>query len=63
MYFFQVFLTLPGIALLFNSWLVLTVVFAGAAAVRLFEKEENRYLESRFGEAYSAYSERVPIKF
>jgi protein-S-isoprenylcysteine O-methyltransferase Ste14 len=41
MYFFMLFVTLPGITLLFNSWLVLTAVPVGIAAVKYFVKEEN----------------------
>ncbi len=63
MYFFQVFITLPGITLLFNSWLVLTTIPVGIVAVRQFSKEENRYLANRYGEAYQAYLQKVPIKF
>ncbi len=63
MYFFQVLVTLPGITLLFNSWLVLTTVFVGIAAVKLFAKEENHYLESRYGDAYRKYRRKVWIKF
>ncbi len=62
MYFFQVFITLPGITLLFNSWLVLTTIPVGIVAVRQFSKEENR-LANRYGEAYQAYLQKVPIKF
>ena len=63
MYFFQVFITLPGIALLFNSWLVLTAVPIGAVAVNLLAREEQRHLENEYGDAYRAYRNRVPIRF
>jgi protein-S-isoprenylcysteine O-methyltransferase Ste14 len=63
MYFFQVFVTLPGIALLFNSYLVLTVIPVAAVAVRLFAREENNYLEKRFGEKYRAYRKKVWIAY
>ena len=63
MYFFQVFVTLPGVTLLFNSWLVLTMVLVGIAAVKLFVKEENHYLENRYGDAYREYRQKVLIKF
>jgi protein-S-isoprenylcysteine O-methyltransferase Ste14 len=63
MYFFQVFLTLPGVALLFNSWLVIAVVPFSAVAVHLFAKEEARSLEAAYGEAYRAYRRKVPIRF
>jgi len=63
MYFFQVFVTIPGVTLLFNSWLVLTTVLVGIAAVKLFVKEENHYLENRYSDAYREYIQKVLIKF
>jgi len=63
MYFFQIFVTLPGIALIFNSWLALTSVLVGAVAVHLFAKEESRYLEKAYGDAYRAYRRNVPVRF
>lgn len=63
MYFFQVFVTIPGITLLFNSWLVLSTVLVGIIVVKLFAQEENRYLETRYGNAYRAYARNVPVKF
>ena len=55
--------TLPGVTLLFNLWLVLTTVLVGIAAVKLFEKEENHYPENRYGDAYREYRQKVLIKF
>ena len=63
MYFLMIFVTLPGVALLFNSWLVLTTVPVGAVVVHLFAREESRYLDGRYGEAYRAYRRNVPVKF
>jgi protein-S-isoprenylcysteine O-methyltransferase Ste14 len=63
MYFFQIFVTLPGVALLFNSWLVLTVIPFGAVAVHILAKEEQRYLEREYGDAYRAYLKSVPVRF
>lgn len=63
MYFLMMFVTLPGVTLLFNSWLVLTTIPVGAVAVHLFAREEGRYLEGRYGEAYRAYCRNVPVKF
>ncbi len=63
MYFFQVFVTIPGITLLFNSWLVLTTVLVGIVVVKLFDRQENHYLESRYGDAYRTYAQNVPVKF
>jgi protein-S-isoprenylcysteine O-methyltransferase Ste14 len=63
MYFLMMFVTLPGVALLFNSWLVLPTVPVGAVAAHLFAREEGRYLEGRYGEAYRAYRRGVLVKF
>jgi protein-S-isoprenylcysteine O-methyltransferase Ste14 len=62
MYVLQVFITLPGLFLLSNSWLVLTGVIPAYAAYRVFVKEEHRYLEKRYGEAYRKYLEKVLLK-
>jgi protein-S-isoprenylcysteine O-methyltransferase Ste14 len=63
MYFFQVFMTLPGIALITNSYLVLTLVSVAAVVVRLFSKQENEYLKTRYGAAYEAYRTKVPVRY
>ena len=63
MYFLMMFVTLPGVTLLFNSWLVLTTIPVGAVAVHLFAREEGRYLEEGYGEAYRAYRRSVAVKF
>ncbi len=63
MYFFQVFMTLPGIALITNSYLILTVVPVAAVVVKLFSKTENEYLKARYGAAYEAYKAKVPVRF
>jgi protein-S-isoprenylcysteine O-methyltransferase Ste14 len=62
MYALQIFITLPGLFLLFNSWLVLAGVIPAYGAYRVFVKEEHRYLESRFGEAYRQYLKTVLLK-
>jgi protein-S-isoprenylcysteine O-methyltransferase Ste14 len=62
MYVLQILITLPGLFLLFNSWLVLTGVIPTYAAYRLFVKEEHRYLEERYGEAYREYLKKVLFK-
>lgn len=63
MYFFQIFVTLPGLTLLTNSWLVLTTIPVGAVAVHLMAREESRCLDERYGEAFRAYRRNVPVKF
>ncbi len=63
MYFFQVFMTLPGIALITNSYLILTVVPVAAVVVKLFSKAENEYLKARYGAVYDAYKAKVPVRY
>jgi len=62
MYVLQIFITLPGLFLLFNSWLMLTGVIPAYISYRVFVKEEHRYLADRFGKAYREYLERVLLK-
>lgn len=62
MYVLQIFITLPGLFVLFNSWLVLTGVIPAYMAYRVFVKEEHRYLEERYGEAYREYLRKVLLK-
>jgi protein-S-isoprenylcysteine O-methyltransferase Ste14 len=62
MYVLQIFLTLPGLFLLLNSWLVLTGVIPAYIAHRVFSREEHKYLEDRFGEAYREYLKEVMLK-
>lgn len=50
----------PGIALLINSWPVLTTpVFMYLIVIKLVKKEE-QYLEETFGRKYLEYKKRVP---
>ena len=62
MYVLQIFITLPGLFLLFNSWLVLSGVIPAYIAYRLFVREEHKDLEERFGETYRVYLKGVLIK-
>ena len=63
MYFFMLWITLPGVTLLFNSWLVLTVVPVSIIVVKRFVKEEYTYLEKSYGSAYTEYRKSVVFRF
>jgi protein-S-isoprenylcysteine O-methyltransferase Ste14 len=63
MYVFQIFITLPGIFLIINSWLAMTAILPAFIAYRVFVREEHRYLEQKFGDAYNAYKQKVLIRF
>jgi protein-S-isoprenylcysteine O-methyltransferase Ste14 len=62
MYVLQIFVTLPGLFLLFNSWLTLSGVIPAYIAYRFFVREEHKYLEARFGEEYTEYLKKVLLK-
>jgi protein-S-isoprenylcysteine O-methyltransferase Ste14 len=62
MYVLQIFVTLPGLFLLLNSWLALAGVIPAYLAYRIFVREEHRYLEERFGEEYKEYLNGVLLK-
>lgn len=51
----------PGIMLLFNSWLGLTAPFVMYLLVLFLAREEEIYLETVFGEDYLNYKKRVPL--
>lgn len=63
LYAVYVFLVVPGICLLFNSWLVLTSVLIIFTLTLVFVRKEYKYLEEKFGNEYKEYVERVWIKF
>ena len=50
---------LPGMALLFGSWLMLTVPAVLYIAFRVLIRKEEVHLEQTFGEAYLDYKRRV----
>jgi protein-S-isoprenylcysteine O-methyltransferase Ste14 len=54
---------IPGIALLFNSWLALTTVLVNYILFSLFIKREYVYLYEKFGMEYEDYLAKVLIKF
>jgi protein-S-isoprenylcysteine O-methyltransferase Ste14 len=62
MYVLQICLTLPGLFLLFNSWLVLAGVIPAYIAYRVFVREEHAYLAGKYGDVYTRYVAGVPIK-
>ncbi len=62
MYTVMICLTLPGLFLLFNSWLVLLGVIPAYIAYRVFVREEHKYLEGLYGQQYREYVNKVPVK-
>jgi protein-S-isoprenylcysteine O-methyltransferase Ste14 len=63
MYAFQLLLTVPGLLLLLNSWLALLAVVPAFLAFKVFAKEEETYLEGKFGALYLEYRNKVLFKF
>jgi hydroxyacylglutathione hydrolase len=58
-----IFFTIPGILLLFRSWLLLTVPVAMYVIFRVLIGEEETYLQEVFGEAYVEYAKGVNLAF
>jgi protein-S-isoprenylcysteine O-methyltransferase Ste14 len=54
---------LPGIALLMNSWLILTSSAVGYLMFRMIIKTEYKELEKVFGESYLKYKRETPEFF
>ena len=54
---------IPGIALLFNSWLALTTVILNYILLSFLIKREYQYLHDKFGKEYEDYLDKVLIKF
>ncbi len=63
MYALQILITVPGLLLLFNSWLVLMSIIPAFIAYKIFAREEERYLEANFDDQYKSYRNKVLIKF
>lgn len=63
LYASYLFFVLPGICLLFNSWLVLSTVIVLYISITVFVKKEYAYLEEKFGDEYRKYLEQVWIRF
>ena len=58
-----IFILLPGIALLSNSWLMLAAPAALYIAVRMRIHLEEEYLEEQFGEEFEEYRKRTNTVF
>ncbi len=63
MYVAYLLFVIPGICLLFNSWLVLTTVLLNYVLYSKLIKREHKYLEEKFGAEYKSYLDKVIIKF
>ena len=50
----------PGIVLLLNSWIALTIPLFMFAISRLLVNKEETYLETVFGSAYREYKKKAP---
>lgn len=53
----------PGIALLMNSWALLSAAVVMYLIAAVFVKSEDAYLEETFGGEYLSYRQRVPAIF
>jgi len=56
-----IFLILPGIVLVFDSWFLLSIPLIMYVMVKIFIGREERLLEHVFGNEYAAYKKRVPL--
>lgn len=54
---------IPGICMLFNSWLVLTTILVNYILLQIFIQKEYNYLRQKFGKEYEEYLKTVRIKF
>lgn len=63
MYTFQILITIPGLLLFFNSWFVMLTVIPVFIAFKIFAKQEESYLEEKFGKQYRDYRDKVLFKF
>ena len=53
----------PGLALLLNSWIILTTSVVGYLVFRKYIHEEEETLERLFGDDFRAYRERTSLFF
>ena len=58
-----IFFTIPGVLLLFRSWLLLSVPLVMYAIFKVLIRQEDEYLRQAFGEAYLAYEREVNAVF
>lgn len=54
---------IPGISFVLNSWIILTGSLIMYILLRIFIKEEEIYLEKRFGQKYRDYKNKVGLLF
>ena len=54
-----IFFLIPGFALLLKSWLVLTTTVITYLVFKYFIREEEKYLENKFGKRYLQYKSQV----
>ncbi len=52
---------LPGLALVMNSWIILTVPFVGYLLMKRHIREEEEMLERIFGDEFRVYRDRTPL--
>lgn len=62
MYTTHIFTTIPGLALLLNSWLILPASLVMYLANKRFAKVEDAWLAQKFGREYEEYRRRVWLK-
>lgn len=63
MYAAYLVLIIPGISLLFNSWLALTTIIFNYILFSILIKQEYKYLHDKFGKEYEDYLAKVLFKF
>ena len=63
MYAAYLIFVIPGISLVFNSWLAMTTVIINYLLFSFLIKSEYKYLHEKFGKEYEDYLSKVLIKF
>jgi protein-S-isoprenylcysteine O-methyltransferase Ste14 len=59
----RIVLIIPGLVLLFRSWPMFVAPFMAYGLFKMLVGKEEKYLEERFGQAYTEYKARVPEVF